>query len=329
MVGTAAEAPTGPARRLHDLAVDRARSGHTADDFLRGGLPLPGDLLDELREHIAPPDREAGTRTVRGLLDPFLPVGPTPLRWGLPQTPELRALDIAIATIALAVGHPFGWAGQQGGRLVHDIVPTQGFETMQVGASSQTPLEWHTEDAFHPERAHLVALVCLRNPDGIGSRVSSVRDLDLTGAEMDVLRRRDSRILPDDSYPESWQAGGGEDGVAAVWDADDGPCLRYDPAYTRFLTEDPEFRAVYDKLAVSLERASTVVDIQAGDVLLIDNDLVVHGRNSFTPRYDGTDRWLKRILLHLDRPRPADAATEHRYDQPIRTVAGRTEDRRG
>ena len=192
--------------------------------------------------------------------------------------------------IALAVGRPFGWAGQQGGRLVHDIVPTRGCETMQVGAASQAPLEWHTEDAFHPQRAHIIILTCLRNPDHVGSRVASIRDLDLADAELDLLHHADTLILPDDSYAASRPGPGTWPGIATVWDADDGPCVRFDPAYTQFRTEDPDFLAAYNALAASLEPASATVDIGPGDVLLIDNDLVVHGRAAFTPRYDGTDR---------------------------------------
>jgi L-asparagine oxygenase len=36
----------------------------------------------------------------------------------------------------------------------------------------------------------------------------------------------------------------------------------------------------------------------------------VHGRVAFTPRYDGYDRWLHRVFVHLDhrRSRPARPA---------------------
>ncbi len=329
MAGIAAVDLPRSAQRLHSCAMEWARAGLTANDFLGNDLPVPEAVLKALREHIEPPARDAGTRTVRGLLDPLLPAGPTPPRWGEPQSVQTRGLDLAIAMIALAVGRPFGWAGQQDGHLVHDIVPTRGYETMQVGAASQTPLEWHTEDAFHPERAHVIMLTCLRNPDRIGSRVASIRHVDLTDAELDLLRRADTRILPDDSYAGSWPEAGdgtaGADswpGIATVWDAADGPCLRFDPAYTEFRTKDPKFLGAYEALTASLERASTTVDIDPGDILLIDNDLVVHGRAAFTPRYDGTDRWLKRILVHLDRVRPAEARAERWYDQPI--PAGRT-----
>jgi alpha-ketoglutarate-dependent taurine dioxygenase len=42
--------------------------------------------------------------------------------------------------------------------------------------------------------------------------------------------------------------------------------------------------------------------LQAGDVLVIDNERAVHGRTPFVPRYDGTDRWLKRALVVTSLP---------------------------
>jgi alpha-ketoglutarate-dependent taurine dioxygenase len=42
------------------------------------------------------------------------------------------------------------------------------------------------------------------------------------------------------------------------------------------------------------------VTLAPGEVLVVDNDLVVHGRVPFQARYDGTDRWLKRISVTSD-----------------------------
>ena len=39
---------------------------------------------------------------------------------------------------------------------------------------------------------------------------------------------------------------------------------------------------------------------EAGDLLVIDNALVVHGRSPFPARYDGTDRWLQRAFVVAD-----------------------------
>jgi L-asparagine oxygenase len=43
--------------------------------------------------------------------------------------------------------------------------------------------------------------------------------------------------------------------------------------------------------------------LEPGDMVFVDNRLVVHGRIAFWPRYDGTDRWLHRIFVHLDNRR--------------------------
>ncbi|MEU3451903.1 TauD/TfdA family dioxygenase [Streptomyces thermolilacinus] len=315
------------ARLLFATARALADSGVVADDFLKPVRPhVPAHVLDALRPHLDLPDRQTGVRTIPGLLDDFTGLEPTPERWGLPQAGLTRTLDVALTIVAFALGEPFAWAGQQAGRLVHDIVPTQGLEDKQVGASSLTALEWHTEDSFHPERAQVLMLYCVRNPDGVGSRVSSIRGTGLSGERLDLLRRPEVVILPDDSYPSTWREDGADgrpaDAVRTVWDADDGPCVRYDPPYSRFLTADPAFHDAYRELGDALERNSVTVGVGTGDILLIDNDLAVHGRAPFRPRYDGTDRWLKRLQLRLPRARPASEDRESGYGQrPLRVGA--------
>ncbi|NYI95208.1 hypothetical protein HNR12_001485 [Streptomonospora nanhaiensis] len=220
--------------------------------------------------------------------------------------------------MAAALGDLYGWANQQGGRLVHNILPIPGQERAQVGASSTTTLTRHTEDAFHPLRPHILLLAALRNPDGVGSLVSSVRRVGLTDAQRAQLERPRVVITPDDSYrpPEdagSWTAVAAP-GIATVWAAPDGPCLRFDPAYSR-LPDDPGFADAYAALEKGLEIHEEEVPLQAGDIILIDNDVAVHGRRPFRPRYDGTDRWLKRAIVRLDRPRPEAEARESGFGQ--------------
>lgn len=43
--------------------------------------------------------------------------------------------------------------------------------------------------------------------------------------------------------------------------------------------------------------------LSVGDLAVVDNRIAVHGRTSFVPRYDGTDRWLQRVYSHLDNRR--------------------------
>ncbi|MEV5837145.1 TauD/TfdA family dioxygenase [Nocardia sp. NPDC052112] len=41
-------------------------------------------------------------------------------------------------------------------------------------------------------------------------------------------------------------------------------------------------------------QARTSVVLHPGDILLMDNSRIVHGRSEFYPQYDGGDRWLAR-----------------------------------
>jgi L-asparagine oxygenase len=40
--------------------------------------------------------------------------------------------------------------------------------------------------------------------------------------------------------------------------------------------------------------------LEPGDLLVVDNAVAVHGRSPFTPRFDGTDRWLQRTMVVSD-----------------------------
>lgn len=73
---------------------------------------------------------------------------------------------------------------------------------------------------------------------------------------------------------------------------------------------------------MALDRCGTTVPNAPGDLTLIDNDVAVHGRIPFRPRYDGTDRWLKRVLIRPNRERPTAEPAEDGYGE--QTVQPRT-----
>ncbi|MGW6331911.1 TauD/TfdA family dioxygenase [Nocardia rhamnosiphila] len=290
-----------------------------------------GELPTAVRTAMRPPATTAGACVLRRLPLRDDEIGPTPPDWqsatAWTTEPERAGcsfeLDIAMLLLAAAAGEPFGWAGQQDGRLVNNIVPAAGHEFEQSGASSTILLSPHTEDAFHPMRANLLLLGCLRNPDRVGTTVSSVRRVDLTAAEQDALRTPTLPILPDVSYgsgfdretavpvPTLWCEPGDEGRTEAL-------TMRFDPAYTPLDDAGPHYRAAYQRLENELERVCVLACLEPGELLLVDNDVAVHGRVPFTARYDGTDRWLKRVNVRLpERPRRAAESEENGYGQRI------------
>ncbi|MGW6992787.1 TauD/TfdA family dioxygenase [Streptomyces sp. NPDC054946] len=288
----------------------------TSPALLADLAPTCRRLSRELHDALRPVDTADGLFVLRGLHIEDTELGPTPGHWS--TVGQAGALwDVVLLLVSTLMGTPIAWDGQQDGRFVHNIVPSPGHETVQTGASSSVLLTPHTEDAFHPGRAHLLLLCCMRNHDDIATTAASIRRTKLSDEDLTQLTRPVAPILPDDAYEDAQQFGGKPAPVPTLFAGEDGMTLRFDPAYTPLEEADESWRAAYGRLEDELARVSVAVSLEPGDVLVVDNDLVVHGRVPFTARYDGTDRWLKRASVRVPgrRTRPESEASEHGYGQ--------------
>ncbi|MEX2981691.1 TauD/TfdA family dioxygenase [Streptomyces sp. C36] len=290
----------------------------TSPRLLRRVAASAAALPQAIRHHLRPVDTDDGLFVLRGLGVDDAGLGPTPASWA--TAGDAGAVHgVVMLLLATAMGDPLAWEGQQDGRFVHDIVPSPGHEKKQTGAGSDVLLSPHTEDAFHPGRAHVLLLGCLRNPDRVATTAASVRKARLDDADIARLSRAELPILPDDAYFTARDFDGRPPEVPALWRSADGLTLRFDPAYTPLENATPAYRAAYGRLEAELARVSVAVSLCPGEVLVVDNDLVVHGRVPFTARYDGTDRWLKRASVRVPgrATRPPAEAAEHGYGQAV------------
>ncbi|MEU8488869.1 TauD/TfdA family dioxygenase [Streptomyces sp. NPDC048641] len=314
-VTAAAELTTTAAKLLAD-------HGSATSPELLAALPEAcAGLADKVRHALRPVDTADGLFVLRGLHPDDMELGPTPSHWS--TVGDAGALwDVVLLLVSTLMGTPIAWDGQQDGRFVHNIVPSAGHESEQTGASSSVLLTPHTEDAFHPGRAHLLLLCCMRNHDDIATTAASIRRTSLSDEEVEQLKRPVAPILPDDAYEQAQQFAGRPAPVPTLFDTPAGLTMRYDPAYTPLDEADDEWREAYGRLGDELARASVAVSLEPGDVLVVDNDIVVHGRVPFKARYDGTDRWLKRASVRVEgRPtRPQAEHDEHGYGQAALTA---------
>lgn len=247
------------------------------------------ELPEAVHQAMRAPGTVAGVTVIGQLPLSDAELGQTPVDWrqaaawaGDPgRASSSFALDITMLLLARCAGEPFGWEGQQGGRLVNNIVPTPGHEQEQSGASSTVLLCPHTEDAFHPGRANLLMLGCLRNPNRVGTTVSSVRRVELDAAQRNLLSVRRLPILPDVSYGTDFPGTPLPGRHARRRRRTAHPALR--SRVHPLDTADHEYRAAYDHLATELERVCITAALGPGELLLVDNDVVVHGRVPFTP----------------------------------------------
>ena len=77
------------------------------------------------------------------------------------------------------------------------------------------------------------------------------------------------------------------------------PYIRIDP-YFMDPPAEPRARQALSALIEAIDRELRDLVLESGDVCFIDNFKAVHGRRAFRARYDGRDRWLKRINITRD-----------------------------
>lgn len=225
-----------------------------------------------------------------------------------------RREEAVLGLCGLAVGEPFAWLTLQAGRLVQNVLPVRGDELAQSGYGSRALLEFHTEDGFHPQRPDYLLLFGVRNHEAVPTLVASVRDARLPERTRRVLRERRFVILPDPEHQrqlaeiepghpalDSVRRWSDHPEPTSVLSGDPrSPYVQLDRPFMRAVNGDPDAEGTLDDLMTALERVQHPIVIDPGTLVIIDNAVAVHGRLPFEARYDGTDRWLKKLLVRRD-----------------------------
>lgn len=258
------------------------RRGIALFDIVRDDFPLP--VFSKALSGIAH-DLETGRGMImlRGLPLEYSPDDLRTIYWGI-------GTHLGTAVSQNAAGELLGIVADSGAPIVN---------TTRRGGKTSLGLD------FHSDRCDVVGLLCVRNAKagGISRIVSSA------AIHNEILRRRPDLI--DTFYANwvhSWQ---GEEppGQGRVYDKPIfGFCDGYftglfSPAYTRFAQEFPEVPRHTQAQLEALELYGQLADelaldmhFEPGDIQLLNNHLIYHGRTSFED-YPEAER--KRLLLRL------------------------------
>jgi hypothetical protein len=171
--------------------------------------------------------------------------------------------------------------------------------------------------------------MCLRNPDGIGTHCGIPDYAKLSRQQIECLFEPNFVIRPDNSHlainnsPDratktTLLASAFEDmeklrvaprKMSVFFGSRSDPYLRIDP-YFMEQPSDPRALNALQALIRAIDDDYQEYPMRPGDVLFINNLRVVHGRKSFAARYDGTDRWLKRLLIVRDLAKSRDRRSD-------------------
>ncbi|MGW6056055.1 guanitoxin biosynthesis L-enduracididine beta-hydroxylase GntD [Streptomyces sp. NPDC055189] len=277
------------------------------------GLGLPEGLRKFL-EHFRRTEPSAAL-VVHGFPVDDAAVGPTPGHWdGIVPNSATLEQEFFLAMCGSALGDPYTFSTLQLGRMVQNLLPIKGDELRQNGHSSECLLEFHTEDGFHPGRCDYLLLFGVRNHDRVPTIVASVRDVRLSERDIDVLRSPRFLIRPDDEHIRQLQTRcpdhpalarmvqfqAAPPAVPVISGEHERPYLRIDYPFMECVGGDTAAQRALDALMAELERVQQNVVVEQGSLAVVDNYVAVHGRRAFRARLDGSDRWLKRMIVSRD-----------------------------
>jgi hypothetical protein len=223
-------------------------------------------------------------------------VGKTPPHWRKePDDSNAAEEEIFLNLCGALLGDAIAWSHQRDGLICQDLVPIEGHESKMLGSGSELELVWHTEDARYSYRGDYIGLMCLRNLAAVPTTFALIDEVRLDPERVEVLFEPRFVFCPDPSHPSD-----SEGEKAPVLFGDPGsPYIRFDP-YSMDRPESREARSAMDYLIRMIDDNMTGAALLPGECLFIDNYKAVHGRSSFKARFDGTDRWLKRINVARD-----------------------------
>ena len=216
--------------------------------------------------------------------------------------------EFVLLTVARRLGQPVGYEPEHGGHVVQNLLPTAADADRQTSTSSAVDLEFHTETAFHRHKPRYLLLLCLKgDPEArtLLCSISQVVDRLPLGVRQ-VLREPRFRTGVDESFTgeRSDRLGHLVPVLAGTADA---PTFTFDADLMVGIDDDAT--AALEALRLAIRQEHVGVALRAGDLLVVDNSVSVHGRSSFRARFDGTDRWLQRTFVVSDL---AASATERR-----------------
>jgi L-asparagine oxygenase len=204
--------------------------------------------------------------------------------------------EIYLVMLATIVAEPFTFKEWDAGQMVHNKYPIKSHREVQFGSNAVEFLI-HTETPFREFSPDYIALLCLRG-DPTGKAQTRLCDI---GKIIESLPERERKIL---------------EGPFFAFETDN-PAIQIEgksftlpmPIITvrdqervfeyvhDLVAITPEARTVLDDLKAKVVASTVNVFLTAGDLIIIDNSHMAHGRSAYEPLYDGTDRWLQRLLL--------------------------------
>jgi L-asparagine oxygenase len=263
---------------------------------------LPDRIKSEI-DHFVNHGSESGFLLIRKVPMETIPVTPTTNDQKKGETTFLAKVQ---ATFLQYMGEMISYEAEGYGRLFQDVIPVEKMSKQQTSISS-VELELHTEQAFSELRPDILSLACLRGDANAKTYILPVHKIieNMTKEECDLLKQPLWYTEVDLSFKMNGNEfiKGDIRGPLPIHLANDR--LLFDQDLMKGTTS--ESCAIIQKIIDIYKSCRESHCLQPGDIIFIDNNRAVHGRSSFSPKYDGKDRFLIRCFSAFDLEKSAYA----------------------
>lgn len=191
------------------------------------------------------------------------------------------------------IGEMVSYEAEASGRLFQDMVPNKKLINTQTSLGSKTELELHTEQAFSELRPDYLCLSCLKGDKSAKTYYLHKDQIteNLTEEEIELCRKKLWNIGVDLSFIMN---GCHSDtrGPVSILQNDE---LVFDQDLMDGIND--KAKQIINKIIDIYYKHRKYVVLEPGDMLLINNKKLVHGRSSFNPKFDGNDRFIIRSFI--------------------------------
>jgi L-asparagine oxygenase len=226
-------------------------------------------------------------------------VGRTPLSLPSGIPPKIIEEDVLHLLYGSLLGEIFGWSNHQGGHVINDVMPVWANRDTNNSSGSNHSLGLHTEDASHASTGDYFGLMCLRNPERVPTMISSIDDVRLD-PKMKSILFEPRFIVKSNGSISAGISSKNHELTPILFGHPKSPYMRISTTGSYAVEGDHRAREALDALVTQLQQNAIELVLEPGDCCYLDNFKTAHGRQAYSPRYDGTDRWLKRIVIVND-----------------------------
>jgi alpha-ketoglutarate-dependent taurine dioxygenase len=208
----------------------------------------------------------------------------------------VHEFDIVHLVLSASLGEIFTFDSIQNGTLISDVFPVKENATRTASSGFAKDFALHTDDAFSDYAGAFLGLRCLRNPDNIPTMISYFDVQELLPEDVINLSSPVFSMIPNVAHETKYVP----PLRPVLFGALDDPYFRINlniPATQRCSVRQ---RRSYERFAAILKKNECSITLGAGDCFYIDNYRAAHGRGRYFPRFDGADRWYRRVYISKD-----------------------------